>query len=79
MVFLTLYFVTSSCVFHERRHTIATLFLLLLFRYNSHNMKGLPGGSDGKMFAYDVVDLGSISGLGRSSGEGNGDINHSKA
>ena len=32
-----------------------------------------PGGSDGKVSAYNVGDLGSIPGLGRSPGEGNGD------
>ena len=32
----------------------------------------LPGGSDGKVSAYNVRDLGSIPGLGRSPGEGNG-------
>ena len=31
-----------------------------------------PSGSDGKASAYNVGDLGSIPGLGRSSGEGNG-------
>ena len=31
-----------------------------------------PGGSDGKASAYNAGDLGSIPGLGRSSGEGNG-------
>ena len=31
-----------------------------------------PGGSDGKASAYDVGDLGSIPGSGRSPGEGNG-------
>ena len=31
-----------------------------------------PGGSDGKASAYNVGYLGSIPGLGRSSGEGNG-------
>ena len=31
-----------------------------------------PVGSDGKVSAYSVGDPGSISGLGRSSGEGNG-------
>ena len=31
-----------------------------------------PGGSDGKASAYNVGDSGSISGLGRSPGEGNG-------
>ena len=33
---------------------------------------GFPGGSDGKVSAYNVGDLGSIPELGRSSGEGNG-------
>ena len=32
----------------------------------------LPGGSDGKASAYNVRDLGSIPGLGRSPGGGNG-------
>ena len=31
-----------------------------------------PGGSDGKVSAYNVGDLGSIPGSGRSPGEGNG-------
>ena len=31
-----------------------------------------PGGSDGKAFVYNVGDPGSIPGLGRSPGEGNG-------
>ena len=31
-----------------------------------------PGGSDGKASAYNVGDLGSIPGLGRSPGEENG-------
>ena len=30
-----------------------------------------PGGSDGKVSAYNVGDPGSIPGSGRSSGEGN--------
>ena len=30
------------------------------------------GGSDGKTSAYNAEDLGSISGSGRSPGEGNG-------
>ena len=36
------------------------------------NITDFPGGSDGKVSAYNVGDLGSIPGLGRSSGEGNG-------
>ena len=31
-----------------------------------------PGHSDGKASAYNAGDLGSVSGLGRSPGEGNG-------
>ena len=31
-----------------------------------------PGGSDGKASIYNVGDRGSIPGLGRSPGEGNG-------
>ena len=31
-----------------------------------------PGGLDGKASAYNVGDLDSIPGLGRSPGEGNG-------
>ena len=33
---------------------------------------GFPGGSDGKESACNTGDLGSIPGLGRSLGEGNG-------
>ena len=33
---------------------------------------GFPGGSDGKECTLNVGDLGSISGLGRSPGEGHG-------
>ena len=34
--------------------------------------RDFPGGSDGKASAYNVGDLGSVPGLGRSLGEGNG-------
>ena len=34
--------------------------------------QGFPGGLDGKASARDVGDLGSIPGLERSPGEGNG-------
>ena len=33
---------------------------------------GFPGGSDSKETACNAADPGSIPGLGRSSGEGNG-------
>ena len=35
-------------------------------------MSAIPGSSDGKASAYNPRDLGSISGSGRSCGEGNG-------
>ena len=35
-----------------------------------------PGGSDGKASAYNAGDPGSIPGLGRSPGEGNGNPLH---
>ena len=33
---------------------------------------GFPGGSDGKVSAFNAGELGSIPGSGRSPGEGNG-------
>ena len=38
----------------------------------SVNVRDFTGGSDGKESVYNVGDLGSIPGLGRSPGEGNG-------
>ena len=35
---------------------------------------GVPGGSDSKVSACNVEDLGLIPGLGRSPGEGNGNL-----
>ena len=35
-------------------------------------MDDFPGGSEGKVSAYNVGDPGSILGLGRCPGEGNG-------
>ena len=46
----------------EHKHSGHTIVLLRAF----------PSGSDGKAFAYNAGDLGSIPRLGRSSGEGNG-------
>ena len=43
--------------------------MYILFYYD------FPGGSDDKTSAYNAGDPGSIPGLGRSPGEGNG--NHS--
>ena len=43
-----------------------------LFSHHICIFEGFPGGSDGKESACSVGDLGSISGLGRSSGGGHG-------
>ena len=51
------------------------MFNTLLLRINWSNAfveQYLPGGSDGKASVYNEGDLGSIPGLGRSPGEGNG-------
>ena len=42
-----------------------------MFDWGSES-QNFPGGSDGKASAYNVGDPGSIPGLGRSPGEGNG-------
>ena len=39
---------------------------------DSHSKKLIPGGSDGKATVYKAGDPGSIPGLGRSPGGGNG-------
>ena len=43
-----------------------------LLGLSSTPQKDFPGGSDGKVSVYNAGDLGSISGSGRSAGEGNG-------
>ena len=40
-------------------------------RFNREDID-FPGGSDGKASVYNAGDPGSIPGLGRSPGEGNG-------
>ena len=39
--------------------------------HNCTHLTHFPGGSDGKVSAYNAGDLGSISGSGRSPGERN--------
>ena len=45
---------------------------LLLFYFSVSQGRGFPGGSEVKASACNAGDPGSIPGLGRSSGEGNG-------
>ena len=47
-------------------------FSLWLKMPNNYPLSGFPGGSDGKASAYNAGDPGSMPGLGRSPGEGNG-------
>ena len=46
--------------------------LLLLIRMMISSINGFPGGSVSKESACNVGDLGSIPGLGRAPGKGNG-------
>ena len=48
--------------------------LYYLMNICSPNFKDLPGGADGKVSACNAGDRGSIPGLGRSPGEGNGNL-----
>ena len=50
---------------HEKiKYTIGLLYIILIV--------GFPGGSDGKVSAYNAGDPSSVPGLGISPGEGNG-------
>ena len=53
-------------------HPFSVLFLYATFSFFVCYLVDFPGGSDGKASAYNVGDLGSIPGLGRSLGEGKG-------
>ena len=44
----------------------------IFFVYYIVHQLDFPGGSDGKEYACNAGDLGSIPGLGRSPGEGKG-------
>ena len=48
------------------------LLLLNMFGIVFNTFKSSPGGSGGKASACNAGDLGSIPGMGRSPGEGNG-------
>ena len=58
---------SHSCVFHHV-YSIFGFTVFITFRND------FPGGSDGKASAYNAGDLGSIPRLGRSPGEGNGNL-----
>jgi len=58
----------SAVVYAAFRINIVIIYLAL--KIDPH--WGFPGGSDGKESACNAGDPGSIPGLGRSPGEGNG-------
>ena len=53
-------------------HMVVSLCLLLMRKSVTFDEEFFPGGSEGKASACDAEDPGSIPGLGRSPGEGNG-------
>ena len=67
-----------TCLSHICPLTIPLYTAHLIFWFNLSKLQtsvyflGFPSGSDGKESACNEGDLGSIPGLGRSSGEGNG-------
>ena len=66
--FISALFTASSSYFLILAHFV----ILVSFYGYLYQFKSFPGGSDGKASACNVGDLGSIPGLGRSPGEGNG-------
>ena len=67
-----------GCLLLESYCTPSTLHFLLLnfigFGSSSSSVVGFPGSSDGKESACNVGDPGSVHNLGRSPGEGNGNL-----
>ena len=50
-----------------------SVFFFVFFKKGNSRLD-FPGGSDGKASAYNMRDPGSVPGLGRFSGEGNGNL-----
>ena len=55
--------------FHSSTFSLLNTTLITPLVFSPYDF---PGGSDGKASVYNAGDLGSIPGLGRSPGEGNG-------
>ena len=54
------------------RSTFLVLLLTVFLFVYHHSVEGFPGGSDGKESARNAGDPSSLPGLGKFSGEGNG-------
>ena len=64
--YISIYFI---CIWLSSAFTV--YIIEVYYKYIKQFMD-FPGGSDSKESAYNAGDLGLIPGLGRSSGEGNG-------
>ena len=75
----TIFCYSPTGLWDDSFFSIQSIFSLL-FRLGDFrcSVLGFPGGSDGKASTCNAGDLGSIPGLGRSPGEGNGNpLQHS--
>ena len=66
------YMTTGKTIALTRQTLVGKVTSLLFNMLSRFVTSGFPGGSDGKASACNLGDPGSIPGLGRSSGEGNG-------
>ena len=65
---------SSTTVWRHQFFGAQPFFIVQLSHLYVTTGKKLPGGSDGKASTCSAGDLGSIPGLGRSPGEGNGNL-----
>ena len=72
MIVLTCITISVFFVGKLRHKALSKIFkiILLIIGVDLNTCKGFPGGSDGKESTCNEGDLGSISGSGRSPGEG---------
>ena len=72
-VSLSLSRIQDYCYHLSKFHMYVLVYCIGVFLSGLlHSVYILPGGSDGKASVYNAGDPGSIPGLGRSPGEGNG-------
>ena len=74
-VFLCSVFLLIAPSWLQSPRLFTLVFSLIFFlqpKFDSHPFMGFHGGSDSKETVCNAEDLGSISGSGRSPGEGNG-------
>ena len=57
-------------------YSMIWFFFFFYYLQSGHeaSLAGFPGGSECKVYACNARDLGLIPGLGRSPGEGNGNL-----